>query len=1175
MSPIRHGRAASPMFKFDRFPGYILLFLMFALCGASGGELTQLVKDFNPEPRPSENLGFPPLSITEAGGRLYFIKQTNSYGTELWKSDGTPDGSGLVKDINPGDGHSYPLFLTEMGGVLYFSVTAGPVERQGLWRTDGTEAGTVLLKEGLARQLVAMGGRLYFELDGGLWKTDGTPAGTGMVVARETFSVSGGVRHLMSAGGRLFFSVVTENNKAVWTSDGTAAGTVMVKDGFFGSQDDELNFSEWNGEVYFTSFTNYQDGSFQTELWKSDGTESGTVMVKGFSGDPELLNGWPGQFTPVDGSLYFVIWKRPYVSAATVTDELWKTDGTEAGTVKVKTIVTSNWKGIVSLRRSGDGVCFLAVSQSEYSNQFSLWRSDGTEQGTAPADLTTFDSWFGDSGGELMPYDGKFYLVANGPAGLGLYVTDGTAGGTSLVLGHPYGWGYHSLPYLSSADGLYFQVSNSLGGYEIWKTDGTTAGTRLFQDIETGTNDSWINFLAPVGDKLYVGGRDRYDALQKSWRTDGSLAGITEMPIRIESSGLPGWHATVGDTLYFRGLPTPDSWNYGIWKINDSTGALTLIQPLQRSWQFPYFQATDPPNFTRVGERMYYTAQGGLYQTDIASSNPVWLLSCRDASLFGALGGELYFSATTDGEFTQQLWRTDGTPSGTRLVTPRPGIHQVWQKPVAVSEGQGVLYFVERDAGAPTYGLHRTDGTPGGTYRLCTIEGFGRFRAMGDKIFFSAVSAEAGNALWVTDGTIAGTRVVRSIVPDNEEGHVAKMEAIGGRIVFQVYSSAFSTELWSSDGTEEGTFMIKGIGPGPSLTSNEEFTVFNGRLIFSADDGIHGVELWETDGTAEGTRLLADVTGDSGTSAPRMLTSLGQDLYFIAHTEATGRELFIYSAGEAAAPSVTVSGPRELRKNSFILDISVNPNRSATTATVEFGPTPAYGSTRQVALSPVDGKFVQAESFTFAGLSPATTYYYRVRASNAEGSYDSGPLSLTTPANRPPMTLTDDPFGTIHGEYESSVPILNIELLYFAWDPEGYPIEITGIGAAASGASIVATADGITYTPKAGFSGRDLIPITYKDDEGATATLDIVVMVGGPFGFHSHPSVLVRTSSGEIHLFHDMIVGKRYLLQRSVDLTTWEDLESKVHFVGPFVDKDPPQDKAFYRLKYLGSPPPP
>ena len=112
-----------------------------------------------------------------------------------------------------------------------------------------------------------------------------------------------------------------------------------------------------------------------------------------------------------------------------------------------------------------------------------------------------------------------------------------------------------------------------------------------------------------------------------------------------------------------------------------------------------------------------------------------------------------------------------------------------------------------------------------------------------------------------------------------------------GRAFFTAYSLETGREIWESDGTEAGTVLLKDIVPGPSGSDPRGLKVVNGALFFFANDGVHGQELWKSDGTEAGTVLVKDIATDDG-SAPRNLAAASGTLFFAATDEIHGRELW-------------------------------------------------------------------------------------------------------------------------------------------------------------------------------------------------------------------------------------------------------------------------------------------
>jgi ELWxxDGT repeat protein len=117
--------------------------------------------------------GSNPTNLTNVNGTLYFTATNGTSGIELWKSDGTADGTSLVKDIRAGAAGSNPQQLTAVGDIVYFTADDGPSERK-LWRSDGTEAGTHMVNDfsGGAfdhfdfSELTSFNGDLFFKATG-------------------------------------------------------------------------------------------------------------------------------------------------------------------------------------------------------------------------------------------------------------------------------------------------------------------------------------------------------------------------------------------------------------------------------------------------------------------------------------------------------------------------------------------------------------------------------------------------------------------------------------------------------------------------------------------------------------------------------------------------------------------------------------------------------------------------------------------------------------------------------------------------------------------------------------------------------------------------------------------------------------------------------------------------
>ena len=207
--------------------------------------------------------GSDPTTIGVLNGTLFLYADDGVSGQELWKSDGTEAGTVRVKDINPGAAGSSPAGLGVVNGALLLSASDG-AGGQEVWKTDGTEAGTVLVKNLQAVAVSLLPGS-------------------------------------MTTGNSTVFMAGDDGTSGLelWKTDGTAAGTVRVKDiqpGAGGSSPNGLY------NLDGTYFFNADDGTHGRELWKSDGTEVGTVMVGDIQPGP--AGSYPFEMVLVNGTLF-------------------------------------------------------------------------------------------------------------------------------------------------------------------------------------------------------------------------------------------------------------------------------------------------------------------------------------------------------------------------------------------------------------------------------------------------------------------------------------------------------------------------------------------------------------------------------------------------------------------------------------------------------------------------------------------------------------------------------------------------------------------------------------------------------------------------------------------------------------------------------------------------------
>lgn len=482
-----------------------------------------MVKDIYPGPNSSFSF-FGPAKINTT---LFFSANDQTNGFELWKSDGTNSGTVMVKDIYPGymfagvANNSEPRHLTNVNGLLYFTANDG-INGRELWKSDGTKAGTVMVKDiniynnvsdssSDAAMLTDVNGVLYFRcnnIDNGyeLWKSDGTANGTVMIKDIYTGNNINGLPNssvpysLTNVNGTLFFAAGDAiNGTELWKSDGTAAGTVIVggRTGAQNSIGSYPNMTNVNGILYYAGYG--QSNNRDVELWKSDGTDAGTVLVKDiFPGNNAFYanSSEPNSLTNVNGTLFFSACDSE-IDSNNQNFELWKSDGTTAGTVKVKEIRAGINGSIPRGLANANG--FLYFVANDGINGKEIWKSDGTEAGTTL--IKDLYAGVGSSDPYEFTYlNGVTYFVANdGIIGRQIFKTDGTANGTvGINILNLTGDAPSNL--INVNEKLFFTASVGAYGKELW-----VLNTTLLSTSTNITNENKLSiFPNPVNNILTI-----------------------------------------------------------------------------------------------------------------------------------------------------------------------------------------------------------------------------------------------------------------------------------------------------------------------------------------------------------------------------------------------------------------------------------------------------------------------------------------------------------------------------------------------------------------------------------------------------------------------------------------------------------------------------------------------
>lgn len=574
----------------------------------------------------------------------------------------------------------------------------------------------------------------------------------------------------------------------------------------------------------------------------------------------------PGDFVLVNNTLLFTA-TIPAESA-----KLWRTDGTAAGTQLVRdpdSESISTYRGS-SAYKVWNSLLFF-TSGAWYGNTSRLWRTDGSDPGTQP--LITFPG-----------YDDNTFEFA-----LSFWPSSPSGQTPQIFSTQGRNW-TATIPAPGESPAWTFQSQAAL-----YRTDGTPGGN---YPLKSG----WTDFLGHAGtNTIFLSDPAYFDRQTTSaiimspvatlWATNGSFDGTTllaECPagdVRVTAQ------AEVEGILYLivvrsekRNTSLSDYWVYheSLWATDGTPGGTNVVfDEIDDEGDLAIFLGSVDGRaiFSTRGEPVYGgNSPSTIWSTEGTREGTVPLhVGSSGANPFDTINGRLMFTfyASSPPEYKPAvaLWGTDGSSEGTlpiRILPPPAleyGTHRLDSGGGVPEEDGRLVFFCEEDGRRLV--LWSTDGTSDGTVSLRFLTPtlqetqvswgdsssadvhYGQMLSNagvvlgGNRYVFPADDGIHGIEMWGTNGTAAGTRLLRDILPGPLSSGIEFVKAMEDRLFFSANDGVTGYELWVTDGTPLGTVRATDFNPGPGGFSPNASIVHSNSLYLSADDGSGiGEELW-------------------------------------------------------------------------------------------------------------------------------------------------------------------------------------------------------------------------------------------------------------------------------------------------------------------------------------------
>lgn len=948
-------------------------FLTFLLCFcALLVQAQRLVKDLNTGPKGSNPREFA-FANQASNYYTYFIADSyssNHTAPSIWYSanGGTPSKIASTEGANE---------LVVLGSTVYFT-TDGSYYGAALNKLTSPTGGVDFIEyifpqygfEYDAHDLIVSGNKMYLFSNNSLWVSQGTEAttneiSTSVINPQELTAIN-------SSSSVIFSAENASGDREVIISNGT---TVTRYDLNLNGDSDPRYFADLGAVGVLFSAYNGSNGGH--ELFKYDGSNSPTLFKNinpGGGSDPKV-------YSYTTTGFY-------YVAATTANEgrELWKTDGTAAGTVLVEDInpgTASSDPDIMIMRGSR---LFFAATHPDSGRE--LWKSEGTAATTSLYQNFGIDyligfTWYINSGNPKFltasnfASPATFYLSAQTTlVNTNLYnITSVSNQPPTLTLVKSVGIGSEGTQ-IGSGNTIFFSGWDAQNSQELWKSDGTESGTALLKNIYEEPAGSYPNVGAAVNlnGNLIFAANDGTNG-RELFKSDGTATNTLLLKdcYSGEYGSSPKELTKIGNYVYFSALggPRPDWWGgYELWRTDGTTNGTVFIKDVNQS-----HISSEPRSFRGYNNEVYFVATEGsgykyIYKTNGNVGNSTTVITVPVAEDdYTIVNGMLIFIKNNSILSKQEVWQKNLSTGVESLVLSPSSLF------VSISHSNSNYAFLSTGGNVYSYN---------GSTLTNILSGFGNnYVSIGSNTYFTY-----NNSVYKTDGTSAGTMSIKSFPIDAYENEtIHSLVNVNGSLAFaintyitDVYGQpVYKGYIYKSDGTAAGTALVSSYTPFPgssnsvqismgSLTAgigNKLYYVVRQNSLYhgSSQDKSDYSRLMVTDLGTNTNQLLMRVSDINGHFYQLHTSILVNNKLFFSlndHAEVKGgfgNELWVYDINCPTTLNVSFSTPPDMGRtlqasNAITSNAKIFANEIPITT---FGPVPAqvdFRASQSVTLLP-------------------------------------------------------------------------------------------------------------------------------------------------------------------------------------------------------------------------------